>query len=148
MARIRTQIRASSVVTDGFLRRAQRQPLVWWVQKALKNLGNRAHLTDIYREVEQLGYSRGGKDLHKLIRSELQKHSSNSDRFSGNVNDDLFATPKKRSGIWELRDMSTTQSALAQDLDAIATQEAVAPTTKKALVDARLGQGRFRTEVL
>ena len=35
-----------------------------------------------------------------------------------------------------------------QDLKRIDQQENVDPTTKKALVDARLGQGKFRTEVL
>jgi hypothetical protein len=126
----------------------QRRPLVSWIERALCNLGSRAHLKDIYTEVQRLGYPRGGKDLNKLIRSEIQKHSSDSDRFTGSPNDDLFGTGKKRSGIWELREVRPNESGLREDLNTIEQQQNLDPTTKKALVDARLGQGKFRSGVL
>ncbi len=146
--RLSTRISMSSATTAIYFRRAKRHPLVWWIGKALRNLGNRAHLKDIYMEVRRLGYPRGGKDLNKLIRSEIQKHSSDSDRFAGNPNDDLFCTRRKRSGIWELRDVRPNESTLVDDLNGINQEQNVDPTTKKALVDARLGQGKFRSRVL
>jgi hypothetical protein len=79
------------------------RPLKEWIVEAFHNLGRRVHLRDVYEEVRRLGYDRGGKDLHKLIRSRIYEHSSDSDKFNGNPNDDLFRCTQKRSGIWELR---------------------------------------------
>lgn len=41
-----------------------------------------------------------------------------------------------------------SETAMGQDLTAIDKDSNVAPTTKRALVDARLGQGKFRKDVL
>jgi putative restriction endonuclease len=47
-----------------------------------------------------------------------------------------------------MQEVRANESALVHDLNGIDQQQNVDPTTKKALVDARLGQGKFRTEVL
>ena len=71
---------------------------------ALDNLGGRAHLEAIYKEVQRLGYDGGGEDPDKIIRSEIQKHSRDSKRWDRNPDHDLFRhVGKQRSGIWELR---------------------------------------------
>ena len=155
MAKVRLskRIRTSSATTAIFFRRAKRHPLVSWIEKALRNLGNRAHLKEIYREVQRLGYPRGGKDLNKLIRSEIQKHSSDSERFSGTVNDDLFSTPLKRSGIWALRNQATRVNVEDRDLTDAEIDQAlrtnrlrigIVPTdSQQALVRQRKGQDRI-----
>lgn len=43
---------------------------------------------------------------------------------------------------------SDSQSSLAVDIEEVAQNQNIPPTTKKALIDARLGQGTFRTKVL
>lgn len=87
-------------------------PLIVRIRQAFRNLGGRAHLKDVYKEVRRLGYKRGGEDLNKLIRSEIQKHSRDSRRFTQNTSDDLFHSRKLRSGWWELCE------DLARDLEA------------------------------
>jgi putative restriction endonuclease len=47
-----------------------------------------------------------------------------------------------------LRDVGSNESTLDEDLIEIDEQQNVDPTTKKALVDARRGQSKFRKEVL
>jgi hypothetical protein len=155
MVRLETKIETSSAKTAILFRRAKRHPLVSWIEKALRNLGFRAHLRDIYKEVQRLGYQRGGKDLNKLIRSEIQKHSSDSDRFSGNPNDDLFSTEKKRSGVWELRDQGAPINVEDRDLtddeidQALGTNRlriGIVPTdSQQALMRQRRGQARIHT---
>jgi len=72
---------------------------------AFRNLGGRAHLSAVYKEVQRLGYVRGGEDPDKIVRSEIQKHSRHSRRFTGKSDDDLFRhVGPERSGIWELRE--------------------------------------------
>src|SRR5262249_31721461 len=46
------------------------------------------------------------------------------------------------------RDDVLSSERLVQDLNEIKLEENLDPTTRKALVDARLGQGQFRTRVL
>src|SRR5262249_33101940 len=46
------------------------------------------------------------------------------------------------------RDDVLSNARLVQDLNDIKMEENLDPTTKKTLVDARLGQGQFRTKVL
>ena len=80
-------------------------PLKDLIVTAFRNLGGRAHLRAVYKEVRRLGYDRGGKDPDKIVRSEIQKHSRNSRRFTQKSNDDLFRhVGPERSGIWELRE--------------------------------------------
>lgn len=81
-------------------------PLKDVIVTAFRNLGGRAHLSAVYKEVRRLGYDRGGKEPDKIVRSEIQKHSRNSRRFSGKSDDDLFRhVGPARSGIWELREV-------------------------------------------
>jgi len=81
------------------------QPLKDLIVIAFRNLGGRAHLSAVYKEVRRLGYDRGGEEPDKIVRSEIQKHSQNSRRFTGKSDDDLFRhVGPERSGLWELRD--------------------------------------------
>jgi predicted HNH restriction endonuclease len=81
------------------------RPLIQWIITAFHNLGGRAHLRKVYKEVRHLGYDRGGQDLDKIIRSEIQKHSADSRRFSRNPEHNLFRhIGEERSGVWELRE--------------------------------------------
>ncbi len=85
------------------------QTLTDLIVTALRNLGGRAQLPAIYNEVRRLGYDRGGKDPDKIIRSEIQKHSRSSRRFTQNSEDDLFRhVGPARSGTWELREVRAT----------------------------------------
>jgi len=79
------------------------RPLIGCIVDALTNLGGRRHLTEIYKEVQRLGYERGGKDLHKAIRKRIYEHSSDSPQFTNNPGGDLFHTDQIGSGFWALR---------------------------------------------
>jgi serine/threonine protein kinase len=85
-------------------------PLIKWIVTAFRNLGGRAHLKQVYEEVRRLGYEGGGQDLDKIIRTRICDHSSDSPKFTGNPNDDLFRCTERRSGIWELREMCAGDS--------------------------------------
>jgi hypothetical protein len=69
-------------------------PLIDFIVTALVNLGGQRHLSEIYQEVERLGYGRGGRDLHKAIRKRIYEHSSDSPQFTGKRDDDYFHTDK------------------------------------------------------
>jgi hypothetical protein len=93
------------------------RPLITWIVTAFRNLGGRAHLRDVYKEVRRLGYDRGGEDLDKIIRSEITKHCRQSPRFSGNPKHDLFSrVGEERSGIWELQEDRTVESKASSHL--------------------------------
>jgi hypothetical protein len=77
------------------------RPLIDFIVNALVNLGGRRHLSEIYQEVERLGYPLGGQDLHKAIRKRIYEHSSDSPQFTGG--DDFFHTDRIGSGYWQLR---------------------------------------------
>jgi hypothetical protein len=76
-------------------------PLIDYIVNALVNLGGRRPLSEIYQEVERLGYGLGGQDLRKAIRKRIYEHSSDSPQFAGG--DDFFHTDRIRSGYWQLR---------------------------------------------
>jgi hypothetical protein len=80
------------------------RPLIKRIVEAIRNLGGRAHLREIYKEIRRQGYDGGGEDLDKLIRARIYEHSSDSDKFSGIPNDDLFSCSQERAGIWQLRE--------------------------------------------
>ena len=130
------------------------RPLVEWIVEAFGNLQNRAHLSKVYEEVRRLGYDRGGEDLDKIIRSEIQKHSQDSSRYTQNAKDDLFThVGEERSGVWELREPFRRVDVESQDLtddeiDRVVRsnrlQIGVVPTdSQQALVRLRRGQARI-----
>ena len=87
---------------EGFEFPERERPFIDWIVEAFQNLQNRAHLSKAHEEVRRLGYDRGGEDLDKITRSQIQKHSRDSSRFTGNPKDDLFAhVGDERSGVCE-----------------------------------------------
>lgn len=79
--------------------------LISLIVTAFHNLGHRAHVKKIYKEVKRLGYDGGGDDPNKLIRARIYEHSSDSPKFTQKQQDDLFQhVGGKRSGVWELRE--------------------------------------------
>jgi len=70
--------------------------------------------------------------------SKLQKIRKIVDKYRGITKD------HRKS----MENILVSENVLVQDLNKIDQERNVDPTTKKALVDARLGQGKFRTKVL
>jgi hypothetical protein len=134
------------------------RPLTEWIVEAIHNLGDRAHLQDIYKEVLRLGYDRGGKDLNKLIRSRILENSSDSRKYTRRRN--LFHTPSIRSGIWELRgtpasalvdveERDRTDDEIDQLLRANRLRIGIVPTDNlQAQARRRRGQDRIRVLTL
>jgi hypothetical protein len=75
---------------------------------------------------------------HQLMVTRT-KQSLDVQQFFGNH--PVLTSPGNSSAVLD-------QNTLVEDLNAINHETTVDPTTKKALVDARLGQGKFRTDVL
>ena len=74
------------------------------IVQALKNLGGKAHLSAIYKEVERI---RGKNNLNptwdRTVQRELESHSSDSDAYL--KKDDLFYMAEgKGKGVWGLRE--------------------------------------------
>ena len=72
--------------------------------QALKNLGGKAHLSAIYKEVERI---RGKDNLNptwdRTVQRELESHSSDSDAYL--KKEDLFYMAEgKGKGVWGLRE--------------------------------------------
>ncbi len=74
------------------------------VRTALQNLGGRASLNRLYKEVERLRRGAGRtvpSSLEATVRRTLEDHSSDSDNYRGV---DLFCMPEgKGAGVWALR---------------------------------------------
>jgi HNH endonuclease len=136
--------------------------LIWYVVKAFQELGGRAHLKAVYREVRRFRYEGGGEDLNKLIRARIYEHSSDSPKWTRNPADDLFRCTEWRSGVWELRkdrarelaplnveDQDLTDQEIDQALLMGRLKFGLVPTdSPKALARQRRGQGRIRTLTL
>ena len=74
------------------------------IVQALKNLGGKAHLSAIYKEVERI---RGKDNLNptwdRTVQRELESHSSDSDAYL--KKEDLFYMAEgKGKGVWGLRE--------------------------------------------
>jgi predicted ATPase len=70
----------------------------------LKNLDNKAHLSKIYQEFENIAKQENinlVKSYRAIIRGTLERHSSDSKAFNGK--EDLFSLEEKGSGEWRLR---------------------------------------------
>jgi len=76
--------------------------------EALKNLGGKAHLSEIYKEVERI---RGQDNLNptwdRTVQRELETNSSDSEAFKKDrKGDDIFYRVEgKGKGVWGLREM-------------------------------------------
>ena len=74
------------------------------VRDALKALGGRAHLNEIYNKVREIRRNAGRslpKSLEEVVRKELEIRSSDSEAF---LFEDWFSMPDgKGSGMWALR---------------------------------------------
>lgn len=77
--------------------------LVDRIRHALLNLGGKAHLNEIYREVERISHEKLIGAWEATIRAEIHRHSSDTDSFDG-VNDYFYSVEGKGKGIWGLKD--------------------------------------------
>ena len=82
-----------------------KQPKLWLdeIKAALKALGGKGHLEDIYRKIEErnvmnLYY----KTWKNTIRRTIEQHSSDFKAFEGR-SDDFYSIYGIRSGVWGLR---------------------------------------------
>ena len=66
----------------------------------LRSAGGKAHLSEIYPEVEILGENLG-QEWKAVTRGNLERNCSDCDAWSGNH--DVFALNEKGSGVWSLR---------------------------------------------
>ena len=66
----------------------------------LRSAGGKAHLSEIYPEVEILGENLG-QEWKAVTRGNLERNCSDCDAWSGNH--DVFALKEKGSGVWSLR---------------------------------------------
>ena len=71
------------------------------IVKALENLGGKAHLSEIYKEVEKIRPLELNNTWDRTIRRELETNSSDSEVFDG---EDLFYSVEGiGKGVWGLR---------------------------------------------
>ena len=82
------------------------QPRLWLdeIKDALRELGGKGHLQDIYRKIQQrnrmnLDYA----TWENTIRRTIEQHSSDSDAFEGR-SDDFYSVEGIGKGVWGLRD--------------------------------------------
>lgn len=81
------------------------------------------------------------------IKSFDEAHLLRLGRFTENE-DHIYAEIDGVVPLADLTHLKTAQSTLAKDLKAIIGKKGLNPTSKEALVNARVGQGLFRSEVL
>lgn len=83
----------------------------------------------------------------RTIESFLDKHLL---RFGEMSEDEEFnyAIVSERVSVNDLMSAQIDQNTLAEDLETILSEKTLDQTTKKSLVDARIGQGKFRSDVL
>ena len=128
----------------------ENRPLIEWIVLAFGNLGGRAHLDEVHDEVRRLGYDGGGADLAKLILGRIYELSSDSLKFTGNPNDDLFRHQgRQRSGIWKLRtserllDEDGDQNGLSDDANFVPHKDDRRKVIERQIRERR-GQQQFR----
>ena len=77
------------------------------VYTALRELGGKAHLNRIYKEVMEIRIAAGRStpsSLKEVIRKELEVRSSDSEAYDAQRGEDWFELPEgKGSGVWALR---------------------------------------------
>tara|TARA_Y100001936_G_scaffold226829_1_gene246572 strand:- start:52 stop:744 length:693 start_codon:yes stop_codon:yes gene_type:complete len=118
-----------------------KQEKITWVDtiiKALVNLAKPSHLSEIYDEVKTIRESNNlswPKNYKASVRGALERKSSDMD--SWDRNDNFFGNSDKGKGIWYLRG-----NLNLEELRNISTTEV------KSLVNARVGQGNYRKELL
>ena len=69
--------------------------------KALENLGGKAHLSEIYKEVEKIRPDNLNPTWDRTVQRELETNSSDSDAFEGE--DIFYSVEGKGKGVWGLR---------------------------------------------
>lgn len=78
------------------------------VYAALQELGGKAHLRQIYRQVKATRRAAGRStpsSLEEVIRKELEVRSSDSEAYDAQRGEDWFTLPEgKGSGVWALRE--------------------------------------------
>ena len=80
-------------------------------ERAVYELGGKAHLKDIYAKVEEILLSdefknnpkRESKDIQAIIRGTIECNSSDSEKYN-NKNDIFYSVSGKGKGEWGLRD--------------------------------------------
>jgi hypothetical protein len=82
--------------------------MVTWTEdvvSALRNLGGRAHLSDIYAEIRRIRPTeRHTQNLEARVRDALERSSSDSDLWERHGSRrDLFHMVARGTGVWELR---------------------------------------------
>src|SRR6266446_4257896 len=112
---------------------------------------NNAFATEHFLEMIHRDY---GPDALERAISAVEKHLEYYERLPrGSKLPKIWKIVHKyrgiaRDGSKDTEDVLARESELVKDLSEIGQQRNVDPTTKKALVDARLGQGKFRAKVL
>jgi len=75
------------------------------VREALRRLGGRASLQDIYKEIEEIRRAAGRsipRTLEAVVRRTLEENCQGTESYKGNHN--LFDMPDgKGAGVWALR---------------------------------------------
>lgn len=124
-----------------------------WDQPHTKSLGiaeRREHIERIRYGAEGYGVvceatDTGAEGVRKILKFDCNTVL----RFSGFMreNERTYAMIDRHVPVDDLLRQRTGQGSLVQDLNAISNQK-IDATTKTALVDARVGQGQFRSQVL
>lgn len=88
-------------------RSGRKKPMSWhrMVEIALKNLGGKAHLSNIYEEVSRICIAHGKnipKTLKQTVQGTLEVNSSDSESHKG-VRDIFYMAERKGAGVWALR---------------------------------------------
>ncbi len=126
---------------------------IYWNQRSSESLGydeRLSHLATIRKGAQAIGIVCRAKDPNAAIR---RIASFDGDRLLrlGQITEDgrgLFAHIDGYIPIGEIHQRNAPPSELSEDISAILRNEEADVTTKEALVDARIGQGKFRAIVL
>ncbi|MFR7759859.1 MAG: hypothetical protein ACLU1X_02515 [Peptoniphilus grossensis] len=73
-----------------------------YIIQALTNLGGKAHYYELYNEIERISGKIMTKSTKASIRSEIQRHSSDSAQFAGK-RDLFYSVNGIDNGTWGLR---------------------------------------------
>jgi len=80
--------------------------------KALENLGGKAHLSEIYKEVEKIRPDNLNPTWDRTVQRELETNSSDSDAFEGE--DIFYSVEGKGKGVWGLRNFKDGSLAFGE----------------------------------
>ncbi|ENM5907578.1 HNH endonuclease [Vibrio sp. NTOU-M3] len=118
-----------------------------YVRLALLNLGGSANLSDIYSEVLNILKREGSnyKPSRATLRDAMHKFSRDvPSKWNGKVDKELFrqVAPGERTGKWKLL------TTIEDDIQIIQNSPELTNTEKQREISVRMGQGRFRQDLI